>query len=329
MKAKDINKLRGDIREYMKHRKKIALMPQHPSRLRIFISRISPLLMIAFIAFAIYAGAKPDTTQEGIVFLWAINFTLLVGILGDRHQLSAPPIDKDKIDEWIWKRNLKSGIYFFLLLMGLTFIYSAIYTNPITQYVLIVDLAILGVVGVCLLLVLVNPSFFLNPIINSIGTTAIFAFSILYILRLMLTYQFFWAFVGISFLIPFLISWRMIRNKQELTLFQTVVLQSIDTNRLFNALRTHSEKLRDESRALAVWLKLENNFSHGEKEEFLRILAPIYNNKRKSYKTIINVFSWLLLAIVALIIEDFFYTPVIKPILCQSDFLQNWIDICK
>lgn len=331
MKTQDIDKLRKSIREAMRHRKEDALKPYMPSRFRMFAIRIMPFVLIVFIVFTIYISMQDDITDEGIIFLWTFNFTLLIGILSERLKLSTHPQgNKDEIEQWIWKKNLKSGIYAFLLLMGLTLIYSLIYTNPITQYVLAVDFVILGVVGLCLVLVIINPLLFLNPLINSVGTLGIIVFSVLYILRLILTYQYFWALIGAGALIPFLFSWWVTRKEQKLTLFQMTVLQSIDTNRLFKSLRSYREVLRDRSRALATWLKLEEEFSHGEREEFLRLLAPVYNSGMKnSYKTIFNIFASLLLAvisaIVALITEDFLYVPVLKTYFCHVNFLQSWL----
>jgi hypothetical protein len=335
MKSQDIDKLRQDIRRFMKARKERALNSRPPSGFGLFAIRALPFVTIALIGLTVWYGMNDSFSSSGIGFLYAITFASFAATLLGRMQFSVvPKADKNEIEKWIWKRNLKSSIYGFLFVIGLTSSYGFIYQDTIRQVVLMLNLITVIIVAFSVSLVLAKPSLFLNSFINSLGSSAIIAFVVLYLVRLIITNQFHWFFFGVVALFPIVRSWWTDRNAQVLTLFQVTVLQFIDTDRLFKSLRSFREVLQDKSRALDIWLRLEGQFSHGEKEEFIRLLVSVNESeKKKFYKTMVNLLAWLLLAvvgaIVALLVEDFLYVPVLKAYLCNINFLQSWLSCSK
>jgi hypothetical protein len=330
-KTQDIDSLRGSIKKFMKRRREIALAPHTPGRFRLFLIRILPFLTIAFIIFTFFYRIKAESSNEGFLFLCIFGITLLTMTFGERLQLSPPPTSgEDEIEQWIWKKNLKTRLYGILLLMELTLIYIFVYINPTTQFILRSFLVVTIIVTLCYLLVVFNPKLFLSPFVNAVGTSGITVFVALYFLRLLFTNQFHWVLIGTIVLIPLLKSWWESRREQKLTLFQMAILQVVDIEKLFKSLRTYREILHDQSRALNLWLQLEDKFSYGEKEEFLRIVAGVQNSQgNRSLKVIMQVSVWLLIAIlgaiVGLMAEDFLYTPIIKSYFCQLEFWQSWL----
>ncbi|MBE0670357.1 MAG: hypothetical protein IH588_07200 [Anaerolineales bacterium] len=335
MKPQDIDELRRNMRKFMKLRNKNVLNFHPPNGVGMFAIRIMPFVAIVLIGFTIWYGVNNSFSGSDTMFFYALTFAFLAAALLGRVLMSVPPkTGKDEIERWIWKRNLKLNIYGFLFVIGLTSSYSFIYQDAIRQAVLVLNLITVIIVAFCFLLVHAKPSLFLNSFINSIGTSAIIAFVILYLLRLVFTNQFHWFLIGAVALTPIIRSWWTGRKTQLLTLFQMAVLQSIDTDRLFKSLRSFREVLRDKSRALDIWLRLEEKFSYGEKEEFIRLLVSVNDSEKKRfYKIIINLLAWVLLAIVgaivALLVEDFLYAPVLKTYFCDINFLQSWLSCSK
>jgi hypothetical protein len=146
----DIEKLRKDIRNFMKLRKEQALNSAPPHGFRLFVIRMSPFIFLLVLAITIWYAIKYDFFSLGAVFFYILSFTFLAATLLGRQQLSvAPAGDEDEIDQWIWEKNMKSSIYGFSLLIGLTLIYSLIYENPVTKFVIILNFVVLAIVALC------------------------------------------------------------------------------------------------------------------------------------------------------------------------------------
>jgi hypothetical protein len=101
---------------------------------------------------------------------------------------------------------------------------------------------------------------------------------------------------------------------------QIAVLQVIHPERLFAALRSRSQIIKDQYEALKIKYKTEKDLPLGVKTELIKL----YSSENKSWSQNLWWFgialaltAFIINTIGQLIIQDALYAPIIKPILCQ------------
>jgi hypothetical protein len=331
MDSTDVKKIRKEIGERLRSRESFLVKKNNRSWL---IAHRTILICAFYWALLFGLNLKDNLTiknsAERISLALFTNAFLLMYAAG-KIRSSEPPNDEKKKDQWLWEQQRS---YFLCYSMAITFFtlglpfYSDI--NRAVSFTFAIGWVGYFLYALTILLVLWKPRFFLSNFLGGIGSGGKVFFGVALIIFMFAAIVSSKDFISIAFAVFFcqlqlksLVPWvagaiKKITPRRELNLVQIAVTEIIQPERLLQALRLHSEIIRDRIKALEIIAGLEEANSYGVKIALAEILA-----KENSSKVLIllAMLTSLLLFILAAVGEAFFqdllYDSLLKPLLCK------------
>lgn len=320
MDHKQSETMQKDIKSFLSRRQKKILADKNTRVISYLLA--FPVCYLMYIqAFFLYErikfhGFKEDTIVQ---FINTLTFLFLAFILTINY--SNPPKDREKLDEWLWKkgqrRTILIALIFFLQTLAQLFD-GSIFGNQ-KYYVAGSYLAFVLFFG-CVFLIVYNPKWFFSKTINIFGTASFLLFLGYMPFRIIIlmgseinNLTFLWSLPAILLLIfgfSFL----------PISVVQITAIQIIEPDRLFSYLRSEHQIIQDQYKALQIKSKLEKEISLGIKTELIKLYAEEFNKRNKKYQVIglaVGLFIFILTSLGDAFIQDTLYESLVKPILCK------------
>lgn len=323
-KTKDVNALYRKLSGLSKRRIEAARKSKRQRRFAFIYFQgllfFSAIYGFAFVDLVMKRQLDINTFSN---FLWFVS--MFLSALVWRNSSLEAPSGKKELDEWLWKKGKRDFSYYFI-----AFVLFAINQGlPISIFGKNRFFAVMGYIGIaiycgCVLLVLWKPHLFTSGLVGGLGSSALLFFVGFFPSRIALLLnpnQNIFVLLFIPLLLPYFGFFfnRFLQNN-GLNIVQISVLQVIHPERLFVALREQSQMISDQYQALLIKKKFEKELPLGIQTELVRLYASEHKSSSEGFWWLAGAttFALFILSVIAeLIIQDVFYVPYIKPLLCK------------
>ena len=330
--TKEIQELRAETERILKKRKEV--FEKIRSKRRYYDLKETVLLWLMILSSLPAAHMFQEGLREGSL-LSSLGFILrpiafFIWSLDARALRKGPPNEEKERDIWLWKVRRNS---FILLSLTFTLFFASLLLsglerpgNSISNFFLIMGWVSYIIMALVVLLVHWKPQLFLSKFLNQLfmGSILVVAISLLPV--------FFFRSWNITFLLETLVGGTVViislvliatwivnlTPNRILNPLQYGVVHFVTPDRLLYALRTHSQLIESEIKALGIIERLESQQDYGTQIALLEYLTKRHQPRTGAVGSLlIVILIFVLGAIGEAFFQDLLYDLLLKPILCH------------